>query len=87
MSITVKEFNEKLPNNEKQEIIDNIKLVGRVFGSEDGKKLLDLWFDNYVCISTNEATEAQLRVADAKRKFVLDLKKAVKLSKEMRIKN
>lgn len=83
MKLNAKDFNEKLSDSVKQEIADNAKLVARVFSGDDGKKLLDLWFNNFVCTCNDGATEAELRRADAKREFVLNIKQSIELSSKL----
>lgn len=76
---------DKQPMHIQRAIFENTRLISRVFNSEDGRKLLEFWGEKYVNKTLPvTASEAELREANAKRAFVIDIKQTLELNKHIR---
>lgn len=83
--MTVDEFN-KLSEQEKRAILHNTRRTSRIFNSQDGQDLLEFWTQKYVNKTLPvTATEGELREANAKRAFVMDIKQSLELNKQLKI--
>lgn len=79
------DFN-KLNPAVRQKIIETAHLVNRVFSTEDGKRLLEFWQEQFIFsdVANPNKSEAQVRHDGGKAAFILGIKQSMKIANDNR---